>query len=65
MDLVIEKFSQMTAMATRIRGKHQIGLESMGHDMSFWVRSIKLSVEYEKLAQDIRNASDKFAPFLK
>ncbi|MBA9087256.1 putative transcriptional regulator of viral defense system [Fontibacillus solani] len=29
------------------------------------VRSVKLSIEYEKLAQDIRNAPDKFAHFLK
>ncbi|GAB7057880.1 MULTISPECIES: Fic family protein [unclassified Paenibacillus] len=73
-------FKQDTLTTSEMRDLLRLSDRSIREKVSHWreegfieprdqdakrVRSIKLSAEYEKLAQDIRNAPDKFAHFLK
>jgi Fic family protein len=73
-------FKQDTLTTSEMRELLRLSDRSIREKISHWredgfieprdqdakrVRSIKLSAEYEKLAQDIRNAPDKFAHFLK
>jgi len=73
-------FKQDTLTTSEMRDLLRLSDRSIREKVSHWreegfieprdqdakrVRSIKLSAEYEKLAQDIRNAPDQFAHFLK